>query len=66
MAKEGTSLDIKYPRVLGHEVAGTIDKLGADDSFWPVRQRLELNGTEGRAVSVKLAAWTTQVRVQPS
>ncbi len=38
--KEGTFPGIKYPRVPGHEVAGVIDKLGADVAEWKVGQRV--------------------------
>ncbi|MGB9212556.1 MAG: alcohol dehydrogenase catalytic domain-containing protein, partial [Halobacteriota archaeon] len=40
VVKEGTFPDIKYPRVPGHEVVGTIDKLGSNVSFWEIGQRV--------------------------
>jgi len=40
IVKEGYFPDIKYPRVPGHEVAGTIDKLGSNVSFWEIGQRV--------------------------
>lgn len=38
--KEGHWTGIEYPRVPGHEVVGTIDKLGANVSGWEVGQRV--------------------------
>ncbi len=40
VVKEGHFPGIKYPRVPGHEVVGTIDKLGPGISFWEVGQRV--------------------------
>ena len=40
VVKEGTFPDIDYPRVPGHEVVGTIDKLGPKVSFWEIGQRV--------------------------
>lgn len=40
IVKEGYFPDIKYPRVPGHEVVGTIDKLGSNVSFWEIGQRV--------------------------
>ena len=40
VVKEGTFPDIDYPRVPGHEVVGTIDKLGPNVSFWKIGQRV--------------------------
>jgi D-arabinose 1-dehydrogenase-like Zn-dependent alcohol dehydrogenase len=42
IVKEGYFPDIKYPRVLGHEVVGTIDKLGSNVSFWEIGQRVSV------------------------
>ena len=38
--KEGTWPGIKYPRVPGHEIAGTIDALGPDVENWKIGQRV--------------------------
>jgi alcohol dehydrogenase/propanol-preferring alcohol dehydrogenase len=38
--KEGQFPGIEYPRVPGHEVVGTIDKLGEDVGEWKVGQRV--------------------------
>ncbi len=40
LTKEGAWPDIQYPRVPGHEVAGTIDELGAGVSEWKNGQRV--------------------------
>ena len=40
IVKEGYFPDVKYPRVPGHEVVGTIDKLGSNVSFWEIGQRV--------------------------
>jgi len=40
IVKEGYFPDIKYPRIPGHEVVGTIDKLGPNVSFWEIGQRV--------------------------
>ena len=40
VVKEGHFPGIKYPRVPGHEVVGTIDKLGHNVSFWAIGQRV--------------------------
>ena len=40
VVKEGTFPDIKYPRVPGHEVVGTIDKLGSNVAFWEIGERV--------------------------
>jgi len=38
--KEGTYPGIQYPRVPGHEVAGVIDKVGADVTGWKVGDKV--------------------------
>src|SRR5438309_11421890 len=38
--KEGLFPGIQYPRVPGHEVAGSIDALGEDVAGWKVGQRV--------------------------
>ena len=38
--KEGTWPGIQYPRVPGHEIAGTIDALGAGAAEWTLGQRV--------------------------
>jgi D-arabinose 1-dehydrogenase-like Zn-dependent alcohol dehydrogenase len=40
LTKEGTFPGIQYPRVPGHEVAGTIDAVGADVVGWTEGQRV--------------------------
>jgi D-arabinose 1-dehydrogenase-like Zn-dependent alcohol dehydrogenase len=40
LTKEGAWPGIQYPRVPGHEVAGIIDKVGADVSAWKKGQRV--------------------------
>jgi D-arabinose 1-dehydrogenase-like Zn-dependent alcohol dehydrogenase len=40
LTKEGAWPGITYPRVPGHEVAGTIDELGANVSTWKKGQRV--------------------------
>src|SRR5947199_4204797 len=40
LTKEGLWPGILYPRVPGHEVAGTIDELGAGVSEWKMGQRV--------------------------
>lgn len=38
--KEGTFPGIEYPRVPGHEVAGVVDKVGAEVTAWETGQRV--------------------------
>jgi D-arabinose 1-dehydrogenase-like Zn-dependent alcohol dehydrogenase len=40
LTKEGLWPGIQYPRVRGHEVAGTIDEVGDGVSAWTKRQRV--------------------------
>ncbi len=40
LTKEGAWPGIQYPRVPGHEVAGSIDELGAGVSAWKKEQRV--------------------------
>jgi len=40
LVKEGLLPGIQYPRVPGHEVAGRIDKVGADVTLWKPGQRV--------------------------
>lgn len=40
LTKEGLWPSLQYPRVPGHEVAGVIEKLGADTQEWKVGQRV--------------------------
>lgn len=44
-AKEGLWPDIHYPRVPGHEVAGTIDAVGSEVTQWKVGQRVGIGWT---------------------
>jgi D-arabinose 1-dehydrogenase-like Zn-dependent alcohol dehydrogenase len=40
LVKEGLWPGIQYPRVPGHEIAGRVDKVGADVTQWKVGQRV--------------------------
>lgn len=40
LVKEGHWPGIQYPRVPGHEIAGRIDKIGADVTLWKPGQRV--------------------------
>lgn len=40
MVKDGTFPGIAYPRVPGHEVVGTVEKVGANVTLWKVNQRV--------------------------
>ncbi|MGA2158263.1 MAG: alcohol dehydrogenase catalytic domain-containing protein [Dehalococcoidia bacterium] len=40
VVKEGHFPGIKYPRVPGHEIVGTIEKVGSNVSFWQIGQRV--------------------------
>ncbi len=40
LVKEGLWPGIQYPRVPGHEVAGTIDAVGAEVTEWSTGQRV--------------------------
>ena len=40
LVKEGLWPGLQYPRVPGHEIAGRIDKLGADVTQWKLGQRV--------------------------
>jgi len=40
LVKEGIWPGLQYPRVPGHEIAGRIDKIGADVTLWRVGQRV--------------------------
>src|ERR1041384_7394156 len=40
LVKEGTWPGIQYPRVPGHEIAGTIDALGTGVAGWTLGQRV--------------------------
>jgi D-arabinose 1-dehydrogenase-like Zn-dependent alcohol dehydrogenase len=46
--KEGAWPGIRYPRVPGHEVVGTIDEVGAGGSEWKKRQRVGVGWHGGR------------------
>ena len=46
--KEGSWPGIQYPRVPGHEVAGTIDELGAEVTGWRKGQRVGVGWYGGR------------------
>ena len=56
LTKEGGLPGIQYPRVPGHEVAGTIDELGAGVSEWKQGQRIGVGwhgGQDGTCLSCR-------------
>src|SRR5438552_8758141 len=56
LTKEGGLPGIQYPRVPGHEVAGTIDELGAGVSEWKQGHRIGvgcLGGQDGTCLSCR-------------
>jgi D-arabinose 1-dehydrogenase-like Zn-dependent alcohol dehydrogenase len=56
LTKEGGLPGIQYPRVPGHEVAGTIDELGAEVTAWKLGQRVGVGwhgGQDGTCVSCR-------------
>jgi D-arabinose 1-dehydrogenase-like Zn-dependent alcohol dehydrogenase len=56
LTKEGGLPSIQYPRVPGHEVAGTIDELGAGVSEWKQGQRIGVGwhgGQDGTCLSCR-------------
>src|SRR6267143_6803274 len=56
LVKEGGLPGIQYPRVPGHEVAGTIDELGAGVSEWKQGQRIGVGwhgGQDGTCLSCR-------------
>src|SRR2546422_8166673 len=56
LTKEGALPGIQYPRVPGHEVAGTIDELGAGVSEWKQGQRIGVGwhgGHDGTCLSCR-------------
>ena len=56
LTKEGGLPGIQYPRVPGHEVAGTIDELGAGVSEWKQGQRVGVGwhgGHDGTCLSCR-------------
>src|SRR5271165_1528910 len=56
LTKEGGLPGIQYPRVPGHEVAGTIDELGAGVSEWKQGQRIGVGwhgGHDGTCLSCR-------------
>ena len=56
LTKEGAWPGIQYPRVPGHEVAGTIDELGAGVSGWKKGQRVGVGwhgGQDGTCLSCR-------------
>ena len=58
LVKEGLWPGLQYPRVPGHEVAGTIDAIGAGVTGWTPGQRV---GVAGAAVFLASddSAWIT-------
>ena len=53
--KDGSWPGIQYPRVPGHEVAGTADEAGDGVSAWTKGQRVGLAGTADRTTRVRRA-----------
>src|SRR5271155_5440252 len=56
LTKEGGWPGLEYPRVPGHEVAGTIDELGAGVSEWKKGQRVGVGwhgGQDGTCISCR-------------
>jgi D-arabinose 1-dehydrogenase-like Zn-dependent alcohol dehydrogenase len=56
LTKEGLFADIRYPRVPGHEVVGTIEELGEGVSVWRIQQRVGVGwhgGHDGECVSCR-------------
>jgi len=56
LTKEGAWPGIQYPRVPGHEVAGTVDELGAGVSGWKKGQRVGVGwhgGQDGTCLSCR-------------
>jgi D-arabinose 1-dehydrogenase-like Zn-dependent alcohol dehydrogenase len=56
LTKEGSWPGIQYPRVPGHEVAGTIDEVGAGVSAWQKGQRVGVGwhgGQDGTCLSCR-------------
>jgi D-arabinose 1-dehydrogenase-like Zn-dependent alcohol dehydrogenase len=56
LTKEGHWPGITYPRVPGHEIAGIIDELGANVSFWKKGQRVGVGwhgGQDGVCISCR-------------
>src|SRR5579862_8823353 len=59
VTKEGQFPGISYPRVPGHEVAGTIDQLGANVKSWSMGDRVGVGGTAGKTARVRHAGEAT-------
>jgi D-arabinose 1-dehydrogenase-like Zn-dependent alcohol dehydrogenase len=53
IAKEGQFPGVTYPRIPGHEVVGTIFKLGADSSEWKLGQRVGVGWHGGHCFQCK-------------
>lgn len=65
--KEGTFPGIEYPRVPGHEIAGTIDALGPNVVDWEIGQRVGVGwhgGHCGRCESCRRGDFVTCIRMQ--
>jgi propanol-preferring alcohol dehydrogenase len=52
LVKEGHFPGIKYPRIPGHEVIGTITKLGSQVEDWKLGQRVGVAGMEDTVSNV--------------
>lgn len=65
--KEGTYPGIQYPRVPGHEIAGTIHAIGSDVLDWKIGQRVGLGwhgGHCGRCESCRQGDFVTCSKIQ--
>ncbi len=65
--KEGTFPGIEYPRVPGHEIAGTIDALGPNVVDWEIGQRVGVGwhgGHCGHCESCRRGDFVTCIRMQ--
>ena len=65
--KEGTFPGIVYPRVPGHEIAGTIDALGPNVVDWEIGQRVGIGwhgGHCGKCESCRRGDFVTCIKMQ--
>ena len=65
--KEGLFPGIQYPRVPGHEIAGLIDKVGADVTLWESGQRVAVGwhgGHDGTCESCRRGDFVTCKNLQ--
>ncbi|HXY13034.1 MAG TPA: alcohol dehydrogenase [Terriglobales bacterium] len=67
VTKEGLFPGISYPRVPGHEVAGVIDKLGANASEWKIGERVGVGwhgGQDGTCIHCRRGDFINCVNVK--